>query len=189
MTNRTRTVVWCLAAALAVSALAAVKLGMDRHQLADEYAQANADLAQLNEQMGNAQATIADQGDQLTGLSTELARIHREMDALQGELQVLHASNHSLQQQLALTTQEKQALQAKLSSVKELKLALRDVRAKIWHERWHAMVAQFQRRRPTLARDDAQFAQGNRGFVVRDGMPTLGSVTKLQVRVLEPQPQ
>ncbi|MBI2885419.1 MAG: hypothetical protein HYY15_04520 [Candidatus Omnitrophica bacterium] len=192
MTTRTRNVVWLLAAGFAISVLAAVKFARDRRQLASAYSQAQASLAELNAQYAAAQAVAAGQAEQLTDLHVELARIHSELDALQSEVAVLHAANHSLQQQLALTTQEKDALQAKFASIKELKLALRDVRAKMWRERWQGMLARFQQWRPAarLARhDDVDFGQGNRGFVVREGVPTLGSVTKLQVRVLEPQPQ
>ena len=39
------------------------------------------------------------------------------------------------------------------------------------------------------AEDERRLAAGNRGYLVRDGVTTLRSATKLQVRVLDPQPQ
>ena len=35
--------------------------------------------------------------------------------------------------------------------------------------------------------DQRRLAEGNRGYVVREGQPTVGGATTLHVRVLEPQ--
>ena len=95
----------------------------------------------------------------------------------------MHGQNTQLTAQLAAAKAEKAALEAKLSSIKELKLAIRDVRRKLWNERWADYRALAQARRE---QDQEQLASGNRGFVVKQGRSTLGSSPRLQVHVLEP---
>ena len=89
-------------------------------------------------------------------------------------------------QRLTAAEQEKQQLEAKLSSLKDLKLAIKDVKQKVWSERWAAWRARAQAQQVA---DEERLAAGNHGFVVREGASTLVAPSRLQVRVLEPEPQ
>ena len=54
----------------------------------------------------------------------------------------------------------------------------------MWNERLAGWRAHIE---ASKIADQEQLAVGNRGFIVRQGTPTLGSRNQLQVRVLEPQ--
>ena len=90
-----------------------------------------------------------------------------------------------LEKSRAVQHAEKQRLEAKLSSIKELKLAIHDLRYKMWNDRWAAWRAQVQNQR---AEDEEALARGNRGYLLRDGVSTLARENlRLRVHVLEPQ--
>jgi len=130
----------------------------------------------------------------------QLAQVQSELDVVQQELERTVGQLASLQQehatlvdehaamnsQLAAVEEDKRQLEAKLSSLKELKLAIKDVKRKMWAQRWVRWRARAEAQRQA---DQERLAAGNRGYVVRDGTSTLVGPTKLQVHVLEPQPQ
>lgn len=191
-------VVWWLAGGLVMSSAVAAKFVFDKRRLATAYDQAQAALAQLEQQrihlsqeLAQAKETMTDQAEEIGGLEQELDNLQTRFDLaeqeiarLQTEQLAFRQTNESLSQRLAAATQDKQALEARLSSLKELKLAMQAVRRKLRNERWQAWLARI---RVQKAQDQQQLAKGNRGYVVRNGVPTLGEPTRLQVRVLDPQ--
>ena len=171
-----------------------------KRRLADAYRQAQqqlqqleAERAHLNGELVQAHQTIEEQAGNVSGLQQELKSLQERLDetttglaSLQHEHEALRERNDSLTEQLSAVTDENQQLEAKLSSLKELKLAIRDVKHKMWNERWAAWRARIE---ALKAADQEQLAMGNHGYVVRNGISTLGSSEKLQVHVLQPQPQ
>ena len=126
--------------------------------------------------LSNLELELANVQAKLTAAATQIASLQREQEQMRGQ-------NTSLTARLDSAMTEKAALEARLSSLKELKLAIRDVRRKLWNERWADFRARVQAQ---LEKDQEQLASGNRGFVVKQGRSTLGSSPRLQVHVLEP---
>lgn len=133
------------------------------------------------------EAAVESLRQELTRLQQRLGETTEELTGLRRAHDALQRDNTSLVEQLARVTEERQQLQAKFSSIKELQLALLSLKRKMREERWAAWRARWAARREARQAEDAQgLAQGNRGYVVRDGQPTLDIGTRLQVRVHEP---
>ncbi|MBI3087840.1 MAG: hypothetical protein HYY91_03020 [Candidatus Omnitrophica bacterium] len=191
-------VVWWLAGGLVVSSALAAKFVFDKRRLATAYEQAKVSLAQLererthlSQELAQAKETMTDQAEEIGSLEQELNNLQSRFDLaeqevwrLQTEQLALREANDGISRRLAAAVQDKQALEARLSSLKELKLAMQAVRRKLRDERWQAWLARIRVQR---VHDQQQLANGNRGYVVRNGVPTLGEPTRLQVRVLDPQ--
>lgn len=184
-------VLWALAVGLAVSVALAAKLTFDKRRLTSVYTQARAEIAQLSQELGQTRQTIDTQADDLGALEQELTRIQTRLNLadqdiarLQQEQVAMKEENQTLNEQLTAASAEQQALRVRLSSLTELKVAIREVKARVRQERWEAWLAYVRAQR---ADDQQRLAKGNRGFVVRNGVPTIGTPTRLQVRVLEPQ--
>ncbi len=179
-----------------------LKVERDRKQLTEKYAAAQAALTeaelarkQLSDEVWVNKKLLAEQDEELTGLQAELSSLqtkladaHQEINRLHTEQVALIDHHQGLTERLAVVTQENQRLEAKLSSIKELKSAIRVVRARLQDEQHQARLAMIQHQR---TEDQKRLAQGNRGFVVRNGTSTIVAErklgTKLQVRVLDPQ--
>lgn len=181
---------WVLAGGLVASGAVATKIELDKRKLATAYAQVQTALAQveqerahLNQELSQARETLEGQTGDLSHLQARFAQAEQELVQLQREHASLRHTNATLTQQLASVSQEKHALEAKLSSLRELKAAIRSVRRQLWHQHLQGWFARIEAQR---AADEQALAQGNRGFVVRGGASTLGTTTKLQVRVLDP---
>ena len=180
-----------------------------KHRLADAYEETKQMAQQLSEERGHldqalssTRQTVETQSGNISNLQQELGQVQQRLDSTLAEVNTLHTqiaalqeeqgrlrdSNDSLTFQLSAVLAEKQELERKLTSLPELRLAIRHVKHKLQEERWdswRARIAAFKRA------DQEQLASGNRGYVVREGVSTLGSSTAgtLQVRVLEPESQ
>ena len=193
-TPQTRsTLLLLLTIGLLVSGALATKVELDKRRLASAYAKAQAALAQLEQERAHlaqeltqARQTLEDRTGELAQLQTQLERTEQSASQLRLEQARLQNANVSLADQLTAATQAKRALEAKLSSLKELQAAIRSIKEELWQEHRHAWLRRIEEQR---AADQRKLAHGNRGFVVRHGAPTLGSPTRLQVRVHEPQAQ
>ena len=193
-----RVILLILAVLLLLSLWRTISVERDKRQIASSYEAAKQTLSQLedershlNTELTNAKGTITEQTGELTSLQTELKGVQDRLDqtvtelaSLQREHEQLRQQNTSLVSQLNSVVTEKQQLEAKLSSIKELKLVIRDIQRKVGEQRWAAWRAKVQAAR---AADQERLAAGNRGYVMRDGAPTIGVNTKLHVRVLEPE--
>ena len=201
MAIRANRVIVLALVALAVGSLwRAVSVEQDKRRIAESYHQAQEMVKQLedershlNDELVNARQTVEGQAGNITTLQQELQGVQEKLDqtvvelaSLQRDHALLRQQNASLSSQLGSVMTEKQQLEAKLSSLKELRVAIRDVKRRMWNERWAAWRARIE----TLKREDEErLASGNRGYIVRQGVSTLGSGQKLQVHVLEPQTQ
>jgi len=198
--RRGRWILIALSAALAVSLWRAVAVEREKERLAAAYEEAarltkelERERAHLTSELTASQQTIQGQADSLANLRQEVVAVQGQLDDTMKHLAALQREHNELQQehlatseQLDSVTSEKQDLLAKFSDIKQLKLAIKDVRRKVWAQRWEGWRARAAAQRE---RDLQILAAGNRGFVVRDGATTLSSARKLQVHVLEPQPQ
>lgn len=183
-----------------VSLWRAVSAERQRVRLAEAYAKAQHLLTQLKEEHGaiqrelvEARQTIEGQASDLQDAQQDLAEAQQRLSHTQRELASLQLEHDQAQQQnasllarLSSLTVEQQRLEARLSSIRELKVAIRQVKDRLRRER----MAAWRARVDTIRQADQQrLTAGNHGYLVRDGRSTLQSPTKLQVRVLEPQPQ
>ena len=149
--------------------------------------------SQLSGEVDTARKTITGQADELNGLQSQLKSVQDRLDktvadlaSLQREHEQLQQHDESLTSQVGALQAQKQQLEVKLSSLKELRLAIRDVKRKMRDERWAAWRAHIEGLKKA---DQERLASGNRGYVIREGTPTLGSETTLRVHVLQPQSQ
>ena len=201
MATRTNRVILLVLVVLAVGSFwRAISVEQEKRRIAGSYQQAQEmvqqledERAHLNDELVNARQTLEGQAGNITNLQQELQNVQEKLDqtvaelsSLQRDHELVRQQNSSLASQLSSVMTEKQQLEAKLSSLKELRLAIRDVKRQMWNERWaawRARVDAFKRE------DQERLASGNHGYIVRQGVPTLGSSQKLQVHVLEPQTQ
>ncbi|MDP3722344.1 MAG: hypothetical protein Q8R91_02470 [Candidatus Omnitrophota bacterium] len=198
--QRKRLLVVATGLLVVVSLWRAVSAERQRVRLAQAYEQARHLLTQLEtehaalqRELVEARQTIEGQAGDLQQAQQELAEAEQHLSHTKADLASLQREHDQVQQQnssllarLSSLTVEKQQLEARLSSIRELKLAIRQVNDRLRHERlaaWRAHVETIRQQ------DQERLTSGNRGYLVRDGRPTLQSPTKLQVRVLEPQPQ
>ena len=166
-------------------------LSASYNQVQQSLTELQMEQAQLSAELDSAKQTIEGQATDLSGLQGELTRVKDALDqnlseltALQQQHEELRSHDSSLATQLSSVMTEKAQLEAKLSSLKELRLAIREVKREIWSDRWAAWRARADAQREE---DQRELAAGNRGFLVREGLPTLGSSRRLHVNVLEPQ--
>jgi chromosome segregation ATPase len=195
---RQRVVLVIVAVIVIASLWRTLSLEAEKRRIATAYDQARQTLSQLqaereqlSAELGSAQETIEGQTTDLAGLQSELQRVKDELDQSVAELSSLQQSHEQLRQrdaslssQLGSLMAEKAQLEAKLSSITELRLAIREVTRQIWNERWAAWRARAQ---ALKEEDQRRLAAGNRGYLVREGLPTLGASRRLHVNVLEPQ--
>lgn len=195
-----RILVIVLFVALGVSIWRNYQVGKQKKQVEANYTQATQQIAQLEgersrltEELVESKKTAEGQAQNIASLQQQLAKAQSELQdsasslaALQKEHNALKSAHEATLQQLASTTAERDDLKAKFSDIKQLKLAIRDVRRKVWDQRF----ASWRARREAMRNADQDLlASGNRGYVVRDGAITLVSPNRLQVHVLEPQSQ
>ena len=177
-----------LVGSVLISGVWALKTTYDRGQLKGGVAELRQEQTRLTETIQTQADTLKDFEGELVELQATLTEREREIAQLEMERTNLLASNTSLTQRLALLQQERAALEAKLASLNELKAAIRVVTQKIRTEQRERWLASIRQRREHEAQ---QLAGGNRGYVVRQGLSTLGARTsagtRLQVRVLDPE--
>lgn len=199
--RKTQVTLFLLLVILTVGSLwRTVSVEREKRRVAGAYAEAQRLVEQLSEErthlteeLSSARETVEGQADELASRQQELAAVQERLDHMVMELASLKQEHEQLRdQQASLTSQldsilvEKQQLEAKLSDLKQLRLAMRDVKRKIWHERWAAWLARVE---ALKTEDQEQLASGNRGYVMREGSSTLTSSPRLHVHVLEPQAQ
>jgi septal ring factor EnvC (AmiA/AmiB activator) len=197
MASRATRIVLVLLAVVSVGSLARmVYVEREKSQLTTAVQEAQTLVQQLTQErtqlttdLASAKQTIEQQASQNTNLQQEsvqakLDQSTKQVASLQKEKQQMTQQNAKLTGELETALVEKQQLEAKLSNIKELKLAIKDVRRQVWAKRmsnWRARADKFREA------DRERLAQGNRGFIVRDGQTTIGSSPRLHVHVLEPQ--
>ncbi len=175
-----------------------VSVEQDKQRLSQSYQQAQQVVAELDrertllsDEVETARKSIKDQGNELTSLQTQLTGVQNRLDETVAELASLQREHEQLRQhdaslagQVSTLIAEKQQLQARLGSLTELRLAIREVKRQMHSDRWaawRARVEEFKRQ------DQTKLAAGNRGYLTRGGVSTVGSAGRLRVHVLEPK--
>lgn len=112
--------------------------------------------------------------EQLTLVTEELTGAKSKITTLEKTNYDLLAMQQELKNRVGLIAQEKEALEAKLNSLDELKKAIRDLKLKIRQER---LAAHKQR-------EDKQIVEGNRGYLIYQGVSTIKGKVKIEVTPL-----
>lgn len=186
---------WALIGALLISTGLALTSESNKRRALANYRNAAERLSEveqerdhLTQELSGIRQSMAEQTGQLAQLQAELTHAEQEVSRLRLDSARLQQSNASLTTQLSDATQANAALEATLSSVKGLKRAIRELRSQHWRSFW---AGHWQRRlaraHAQRALDEQQVTHGNRGLLVRNGLPTTGLRPTLQVRVLDPQ--
>lgn len=197
---RSRIVLVVLAVIAAASVWRTASTEQQRRQLSSAYGEAQQLLDEVNRERDRLNSELSQARQTVEGQAGDMANLKEELSAVQGKLQetlaqitslqreqaALRQQNASLSTRLSAATEERAQLDARLSNIKELKLAIRDVRRKVWQQRFAAWRARIEQLRH---QDEDRLVSGNRGYLVRDGKSTAGPATRLQVHVLEPQSQ
>lgn len=195
-----RILLWGLSLLAGGSLIRAAVVEHHGRRLVHRYQEAHALAQQLQQErdhlsgeLVNTRQVVEGQAGTINSLQQELGELNGRLQetvaglkVLQQERDTFQAQNQTLTAQLEATAAAKQELEARLASLKELKLAIRDVKRKLGEQRWAAWRA---RTRAQQAADLERLASGNRGYVMRQGIPTLGTGIRLHVHVLEPQSQ
>lgn len=199
-TSKGRIVLVVLAVVAAASLWRTASTERQRKRLSSAYGEAQQLLEQVSQERDQLNGELAQARQTVEGQAGDMANLKEELGAVQGKLREtlaqivslqrkqasLHQENASLSTRLGAAVEERAQLEARLSNIKELKLAIRDVRRKVWQQRFAAWRARLEQ----LRREDTdRLASGNRGYLVKDGKSTMGPATRLQVHVLEPQSQ
>jgi len=115
---------------------------------------------------------------QLKETLEQLKQVTGELSGARGKIAILEKDNSDLLQmqkelqiKVDLIAQDKAALEAKFNSLEELKKAIRDLKIKLRQER-------IARRKETTQR---QLIEGNRGYLVYQGLLTSRGKVKIEV--------
>lgn len=134
--------------------------------------------------------------DDLNSLNRQVTVLEKELEQEREGKEALAKDKKELQQSLAQALQEisqikgqiqqvwmeKERLEARLNSLEELKKSIRRVKLEI-HQKKIAQKELKIKRQKEL--DTLELAQGNRGFVIMDGRPTLLGKARVEV-ILSP---
>ena len=149
-------------------------------QTQDEKAKVAAELDATTAELTTATANIDQLHGQLAEAQSHLGQLESQLNTLQAAEVQLQQERTTLTGQVGSLTQQKAALEARLGSLVELRKAIKEVRQRIHAERVQARLAEIDAFRKA---DQERLKHGNRGFFVRNGVPTVRP-TAYRVRVL-----
>jgi len=142
------------------------------------------ELTETRTQLTSATKAVAHVGEQTKELAVEVGRLNGEVEYFQQSYVRIREDREQLIQRVLDLEQERARLARRLSSIPELRLAIREaVEARHTAQR-HARLQALRTRQDTLRR---YAADGNQGYLVRNGRPTAGRPT-MWIRVHEPEP-
>ena len=193
--RRDRFILWGLLALTIGSLWRLLAVEREGHRIARAYRDAQQMAQQLEEERTLLSRDLSDANQTIEGQSEDLQRAREAVRQVKARLDQTVIALATLQQQHAQLRDhataleaEKQQLEARLSSLKELKVALRDLTRHLQQQRWAAWRAGLKRRGVQAKENgETRLAVGNHGYLIRNGVPTLGSSVRMRVQVLDPQ--
>ena len=134
---------------------------------------------QLNEENTGLKENLKADEEKLTKLDADfkdaqktIEQLSSELTALKSETSALKEEKNKLNTQLAEVALEKDNLKARLSSIAELKKAIKELKIQM-------RKVKVEIRKKTKTVDSAD---GNRGYVIKDGKPTCSAKIKIDVQ-------
>ncbi len=145
------------------------------------------ELATTQQSLQEAMTEMARLDQQARGLGADVGQLRSEIDGVQRSYETVQRSyatireeRQQLMQRVLDLEQDRAQLAKRLSSVTDLRLAITEAIQRRKDEPQAQRL--FELRTQRLA-DEEALAQGNRGFVIRDGQPTItGSTVWIKVR-------
>lgn len=195
--------VWLVAAAVAIGLIGwllyrwASTLATENTELVNALQRRDAIIHSLGEEgqrlqldLGTARRYLAETAGEVARLDVQAQLFGREVERLNYDVERFQRSSlqareerAQLMQKVLNLEQEKASLAKRLASVDELKLAIRDAVESRKQAQQAERLAMLKSRRDEQER---WLAQGNRGYLIRDGRPTVGrSTVWIRVRELE----
>jgi len=112
--------------------------------------------------------------EEIKDVKAEFKNVQKELIAVNNALSGIEKSNLSLQA-------EKEVLEAKLHSLKELKKAIRQVKVEYHKQNEGKYIAKIEHQKEI---DADKLAQGNRGYLVRNGRFVYVRKAKIEVKAV-----
>ena len=153
------------------------------NQLSQEEAELKLDLTTAQQHLADTATEVARLDQVAQGFGQQVAQMSGEVNRVQRSYEQVRQEREELLQRVLDLETERMLLLRRLSSIDELRLAIReaiDSRKSERQARWISLV------RAQRMADVQELADGNRGYLVKDGRPTLGNSTVF-IRVHEPE--
>lgn len=128
-----------------------------------------------------AEVARLDQQAQVFGI--EMEQMNGELGRFQASYEAIREEREQLIKQVMDLEQERTTMLKQFSSVDELRLAIREAVEARKQARQASRLSRLAARRAPV---DQQLADGNRGYLIRDGQPTVSAGTRW-IRVHEPE--
>ena len=109
----------------------------------------------------------------------QLQKVEAELESTQRELNIVNKKLTGIEKDNLALREEKERLEAKLHSLVELKKAIRQVKLEYHQQKVQEYLA---RRKQQEEIDARELAQGNRGFLVKDGCSIYQPKVIIEVR-------
>lgn len=184
---------------MAALALWVLMLQRKNEQLVQALAERTLVVTQLEARQQQLQERLTQTGLQALDSASEVERLQRQtahleaqvgwlsqnLRDLKGAYERVRIERTQLADEVGHLERQQAELSHRLASVPDLQQAMREavrVRRRDRRQAWLAQIAQQREQDRTAAQ------QGNRGYVVYEGTPTLTSGPRLSIRVLNPEP-
>ncbi|MFA4991404.1 MAG: hypothetical protein WC569_02370 [Candidatus Omnitrophota bacterium] len=138
----------------------------------EQIAQEKIEMAQLKEELRDTREQFLKTDEQLRNVRVELVLLNRKIGFARKDNAELRKAKRELEQKICLLAQEKASIEARLHSIVELKKAIREAKAEIYEKK---VKAQKQL-------DARELANGNRGFLFKDGKSLYQPKVKIEVK-------
>jgi len=126
----------------------------------------------------NAQEALRINQEKYSGIEAELAQSQKRIEELNTSLTALRQENAALQQsqdnlatQVEQLSNDKVNLKARLGSIKELKKAIQELKKQM-----RKVKTQLSKKA-----ENENLSEGNRGYIIKDGLPTYPPKVKIEV--------
>lgn len=126
---------------------------------------------QLNEENKGLKENLKESEEKLTKYSNDFSQAQKTIDELNSQTVLLKDERDRMMIQFSEVAQEKDKLKARVSSVTELKKAIRELKSQM-----RGVTFEMKKKAKTYT-----IIEGNRGFVVKNGIPTYAPKIKIKV--------
>ena len=152
-------------------------------QLAQEETQLKGDLVTAQQHLADTANEVARLDQVAQGFSQQVAQLSGDVNRVQQSYDQVRQEREELLQRVLDLETERMLLMRRLSSIDDLRLAIREAIETRKSERQAHWLSLIRAQRMT---DAQELVNGNRGYLVRDGRPTMGNATVF-IRVHDPE--
>lgn len=161
-----------------VSIIALILAGYAYFTMAKQLIRNKGELNRVNSELIQEIKKGLDLEEALKAAEDNLKKAQSELDDMQGKFRLAEQKLIELEQRNVDLVAEKNQLEAKMSSLKGLKLAIKEFKLELHRQKLER--AMFKKKQQE-ERDAIALAEGNRGFVIKDGQPSYRPKVKINV--------